>query len=89
MEIKGKLTIKCEKCGKTYDFLEEDVNFVKSEKKEKDPCYVWNLKFDCLRCGHPIKIQYEICVSSDGKIKEKNVNVEGAKVTEDSFTFSF
>lgn len=85
MQVEGKFTISCNRCGKTYDFLKEDVKFVKSEN---DNTYVWELKYNCLRCENPISIRYEVSVSSDGSIKDKKVDIEGAKVVEDTFQFS-
>lgn len=87
MEVKGKFTIDCERCGKSYDFLPEDVKFKPTEKKGDDQCYTWQLQYNCLRCGNPISIKYEVCVSQDGKITDKKVDVTGAKVAEDSFEF--
>lgn len=83
MEVKGKLTIDCERCGKSYDFLPEDVKF----KPANDDIYIWELKFDCLRCGNPISIRYEVHMSPDGEVKDKKLDIKGAKVKEDSFEF--
>ncbi len=87
MNVEGKLTINCERCGKSYDFLKEDVKFKESGQKDESDMYVWELDFNCLRCSNPISIKYEVYMS-DGTFKEKNLDIKGAKVAEDSFSFS-
>ena len=87
MEVNGKLTINCERCGKSYDFQKEDVKFKPEGEKDGDQCYVWELNFNCLRCSNPISIRYEICLSADGKVSDKKLDIKGAKVAEDSFEF--
>ncbi|WP_029906050.1 hypothetical protein [Prevotella sp. 10(H)] len=87
MEVNGKLTIACERCGKTYDFLKEDVKFIETEKTNDEGESVWELKYDCLRCKNSISIKYQIAISKDGKIEKKNLDIQGAKVIEDSFEF--
>ncbi len=88
MEITGKFTIDCERCGKSYDFLKEDVKFTPEEREGEDKWSVWELEYNCLRCSNPISIRYEICFSPEGEFKDKKVTVTGAKVVNDSFEFS-
>lgn len=88
MEVKeGKFTINCERCGKSYDFLKEDVKFNPKEKMGEEEYYAWELKYNCLRCSNPISIEYIINVSSDGQIKDKKVNISGAEIALDTFEF--
>ncbi len=88
MEIKGKLTINCNRCGKSYDYSNENMNFTMTEKKGDDEHYVWEKSFNCVKCGNPISIKYEVILSPEGKVKDKKVEVKGAKVEEDSLDFS-
>ncbi len=88
MEVKGKLTINCNRCGKDYDYSEGNMNFTLSEKRGEDEVYVWGKSFNYVKCGNPISMKYEVTFSSDGEVKDKKLDINGAKVAEDSLEFT-
>ncbi|MCD7899046.1 MAG: hypothetical protein LUH22_03990 [Bacteroides sp.] len=88
MNVTGKISIDCARCGKNYEFLGEEVNFEKTEMRGDDQCYVWEKQYDCVKCGNPISIRYEVCISPDGKVTDKKVDVTGAKMQSDEFEFN-
>lgn len=88
MEVKGKFSFDCNRCGKSYEYTSEDVDFVKTEMDGDNQWYVWEKDFNCFKCGNSISIKYEVALTPDGKVADKKVNVGGAKETGDSFIFS-
>lgn len=88
MQVTGKFTIDCSRCGRTYDYTPEKVNFVPTEKKDGAQCYVWNEVFNCVVCSNHIEIKYEVCISDLGEVKDKKVIIAGAEIEDDSFSFS-
>jgi len=89
MKLSGKYSIACDRCGKTYDYMPDDVMFTETGEKdaEGNKWYVWEKDFDCVKCGNPIHIKYEVCLSPDDRVIEKKVDVKGAKQLDDSFKF--
>ncbi len=86
MKVEGIFTINCSRCGKSYDFTSEEVQFLPQGPVDEQT-YVWEKKYNCVKCGNPIHIRYEISFATDGSINDKNVEVDGAKVISDSFEF--
>lgn len=86
IKVKGKFTIDCNRCGKSYDFLAEDIVF-SPENKNGEQTYVWEKSYNCVKCGNPISIRYEVTFASDGTINDKNVEVSGAKLISDTLEF--
>lgn len=90
MEVKGNFSIDCGRCGKSYNFSDEEVDFLKSQQKNGDnDVYVWEKHYNCTKCGNGISIRYEIVISSAGEVKDKKVDVSGAVKVEDTFEFKF
>jgi len=83
MKVEGKFTIDCNRCGKSYDYAPEDVTFNLQNGE-----YVWEKKFNCVKCGNPISIRYGVTFDPDGNLEDKNVQVDGAVVVGDAFEFS-
>lgn len=83
MKVEGKFTIDCNRCGTSYDYNPEDVDFI----AQGENYYVWEKKFNCVKCGNPISIRYAVTFAPDGTLEDKNVQVDGAKVVGDAFDF--
>lgn len=85
MIVEGQFTIDCNRCGKSYDFTSKDVFFTKVENHPDT--YVWEKKYNCVKCGNPISIHYEVTLADDGTLIDKNLQVDGAKMVKDTFGF--
>lgn len=79
--VKGTFSLTCDKCGKQYDFNEDEAGFDLTMGDERqmgrENGYSWQQEFECDECGNNIEIDYEVWEYPVGSFNNDSINLKG------------
>ena len=91
--ISGIFSVKCNKCGKQHNFIEENVYFelVSTEEKEMgvENEHLWEESFTCDVCNNEIEIEYHVWEYPVGAFNHDDIIKSGTEIVNNTFVFDF